>query len=1055
MADGTRRTFPVAQIEVNTPFFVGKIDALCMKNPVYDLVLGNIKGVRPPNNPNTGWKFAVSSSEEQKENEGFEIAHKVSAVETRAQKERNKITKPLVVPCPVQTVSRDEVISQQKSDAVLSDFWLKANSGEIIECSNGSTIQYIVKDELLYRKFTCTGENPDVYTQLLVPIDLRSRVLKTAHDGLMSGHFGVRKTTNKILSEFYWPTLRKDVREYCKSCDICQKTQQKGRVSKLPLGKMPLIDTPFVRVAIDLIGPIHPPTDDGHRFILTVVDYATRYPEAAPLKKIDTERVAEALVEIYSRVGVPREVLSDQGKQFTSDLMKEVSRILSIKQLTTTPYHPACNGLVERFNGTLKSMLRKLCDEQPKQWNRYVPALLFAYRDTVQDTTGFSPFQLLYGRQVRGPLSILRELWTKEVEDDEVKSTYQYVVDLRTRLEDTCKLAQEAIQKNSAKYKSYADSKAKDRQFQKGDEVLLLLPDDNNKLLMQWRGPFTILEKVNQFDYTIRIRGKDKTFHANLLKRYYRRSKETEGESSELGKSADEAIACVSVVDEIDIEGEQGASKMNSDQNVRVHFPTYIAKESVKDVQVSEDLSEEGKQQVDDLICEFPDVFTDVPGATDLVEHDIIVTSASPIRSKPYPVPFTLKKDIKSEIENMLKLDIIEPTNSPYASPVVMVRRSDGTYRFCCDFRKLNSITIFDAEPIGNPDEIFAKMAKGKFFTKIDLSKGYWQIKMKESSKPYTSFVTSEGLFAFKRMPFGLVNSGATFCRMMRGLLKGLDSTDNFVDDIIIYTESWLEHLIHLKELLLRLRLAKLTVRPTKCIIGVQSVAFLGHVVGKGVIMPSPAKVESIKLCQRPLTKRQVRALLGLTGYYRKFIPNFSAISSPLSDLTKKGQPSKVRWGPEQETAFRLLINQLSQSPILCLPNFEMDFILQTDASETGIGAVLLQEYSGYRFPVYYASKKLLERERRYSVIERECLAIVWAVQKFQNYLYGKEFVLETDHQPLIYLNKTKIANARVMQWALALQPYKFRLEGIKGADNIGADFLSRMTTKKRPQFGN
>ena len=276
---------------------------------------------------------------------------------------------------------------------------------------------------------------------------------------------------------------------------------------------------------------------------------------------------------------------------------------------------------------------------------------------------------------------------------------------------------------------------------------------------------------------------------------------------------------------------------------------------------------------------------------------------------------------------------------------------------------------------------------------------------------------------------------------MMRVLLKGLDSTDNFVDDIIFYTESWLEHLIHLKELLLRLRLAKLTVRPTKCIIGVQSVAFLGHVVGKGVIMPSPAKVESIKLCQRPLTKRQVRALLGLTGYYRKFIPNLSAISSPLSDLTKKGQPNKVRWGPEQETAFRLLINQLSQSPILCLPNFEMDFILQTDASETGIGAVLLQEYSGYRFPVYYASKKLLERERRYSVIERECLAIVWAVQKFQNYLYGKEFVLETDHQPLIYLNKTKIANARVMRWALALQPYKFRLEGIKGADNIGADF--------------
>ena len=1046
LADGTKRIFPVACIEVNTPFFAGRIDALCMKNPVYDLVLGNIKGVRPPDKPDVRWQPEVKGNEGQTENENGVSSHEVNAVETRAQIQRNKTVKPLSVPCPVLNVSKEEVIKQQKSDETLSGLSLKANSGEIIECSNGSTIQYHWKNEMLYRQFKSPGENSEVSNQLLVPKHLRTKVLQTAHDGVMAGHFGVRKTISKILTEFYWPTLRKDVREYCRSCDICQNTQSKGRVSKLPLGRMPLIDTPFMRVAIDLIGPIHPPTDDGHRFILTVVDYATRYPEATPLKRIDTETVAEALVEIYSRVGVPREVLSDQGKQFTSDLMKEVSRILSISQLTTTPYHPACNGLVERFNGTLKSMLRKLCDEQPKQWNRYIPALLFAYRDTEQDTTGFSPFQLLYGRKVRGPLSILRELWTKEIRDDEIKTTYQYVVDLRERLEDTCKLAKEAVQKNTTKYKLYADSKARDRQFQKGDEVLLLLPDDNNKLLMQWRGPFAVIEKVNQVDYVIRIKGKNKTFHANLLKKYHRRSKVIDDKGSEKSKSSDEAIASVSVIDEADTEGEQDHSYMSMDQNLRVHFPTYIPKESVKDVHINEDLKLECQQQVENLISEFPDVFTDVPGATDLVEHEIIVTSANPIRSKQYPVPFTLKKEIKNEVENMLKLDIIEPTNSPYASPVVMVRKSDGTYRFCCDFRKLNNITVFDAEPIGNPDEIFAKMARGKFFTKIDLSKGYWQIKMKESSKPLTAFVTSEGLFAFKRMPFGLVNSGATFCRMMRVLLKGLESTDNFVDDIIIYTESWLEHLTCLKELLLRLRLAKLTVRPTKCTIGVQSVAFLGHVIGKGVIMPNPEEIKSIINCQRPTTKKQVRALLGLTGYYRKFIPNFSAISSPLSDLTKKGQPSKVQWGPEQETSFHTLINQLSQSPILCLPNFEKDFILQADACETGIGAVLLQEYNGYRFPVYYCSKKLLDRERRYSVIEKECLAIVWAVQKFQNYLYGKEFTLETDHQPLIYLNRTKIANARLMRWALALQPYKFRLESIKGADNVGADFLSRLT---------
>ena len=170
----------------------------------------------------------------------------------------------------------------------------------------------------------------------------------------MSGHLGIRKTTDRILNDFFWPTVRKDVKQYCKTCDICQKTKPKGKVSQLPLGKMPIIDTPFSRIAIDIIGPIHPPSDKGNRFILTVVDYETLYSEAKALKTIDTENVADALIEIYSRVGIPREVLTDQGKQFTSEVMKEVGRLLSIKQLTTTPYHPVCYGLVERFMEHLK-----------------------------------------------------------------------------------------------------------------------------------------------------------------------------------------------------------------------------------------------------------------------------------------------------------------------------------------------------------------------------------------------------------------------------------------------------------------------------------------------------------------------------------------------------------------------------------------------------------------------------------------------------------------------------------------------------------------------------
>ena len=192
-------------------------------------------------------------------------------------------------------------------------------------------------------------------------------------------------------------------------------------MTKTPLGKMPLIDSPFKRVAVDLVGPIAPVTDRGNRYILTMVDYATRYPEATALKSIEAETVAEALVTMFSRVGVPEEVLSDQGSQFLSGVMKEVSRLLSMKQLVTTPYHPMCNGLVERFNGTMKQMLKRMCAERPKDWDRYLPALLFAYREVPQESLGFSPFELLYGRTVRGPMCILKEVWTKEATEPDVE----------------------------------------------------------------------------------------------------------------------------------------------------------------------------------------------------------------------------------------------------------------------------------------------------------------------------------------------------------------------------------------------------------------------------------------------------------------------------------------------------------------------------------------------------------------------------------------------------------------------------------------------------------
>ena len=230
------------------------------------------------------------------------------------------------------------------------------------------------------------------------------------HESAFSGHLGAKKTKVRILPNFLWPGLLQDVIRFCRSCDMCQRTAKRGSIKKVPLGSMPLIDTPFKKVSVDIGGPIAPPSEALHRYILTLVDYAARYPEAVPLNKITTEAVAEALLDIYSRVGIPEEVLMDQGTQFMSECMQELSRLLSIKGLTSTPYHPICNGLVERWNGTLKPMLKRLCQDQLKLWHRLINPVLFAYREVPKESTGFSPFQLLYGRSVRGPGTILKEL---------------------------------------------------------------------------------------------------------------------------------------------------------------------------------------------------------------------------------------------------------------------------------------------------------------------------------------------------------------------------------------------------------------------------------------------------------------------------------------------------------------------------------------------------------------------------------------------------------------------------------------------------------------------
>jgi len=542
---------------------------------------------------------------------------------------------------------------------------------------------------------------------------------------------------------------------------------------------MPVISVPFQRIGVDLIGPITPLSSSGKRYILTVVDYATRYPEAVALSGISTEEVAEALCGIYSRVGIPTQVVRDQGTQFMSDVMAEVSRLLSVQNLVSTPYHPQCNGLVERFNGTLKAMLKKLCAERPQDWDRYLDAVLFAYREVKQESVGFSPFELLYGWTVRGPMSILRELWTNEEPSSEVRTTYQYVLDLRNRLEETCHLVKESLEKSAHKAKKHFDKKTRMRELRAGDSCLILLPTSSSKLLMQWKGPYHVIERVGLTDYRVQVGDSTKVYHINMLKKYFAPSgvcKDSHNRVQEVNDRPEVIAATVleeGPADELEMSlpgGDRGSS------------------ETVNEVHVSDELDAEQQRQLWQLLHQFEDIFSDRPGLTHVIEHQITLTDNNPVRCKPYPVPHAIKDSVVEEVREMQRLGVIEKSNSPYASPLLMVKKKDGSNRPVVDFRRLNKITIFDAEPMPNVDDIYARLAPARYFSKLDFCKGYWQIPMTDEDKPKTAFSTPLGLYQFTCMPFGLQNAGATYGRMMRKVLDGMQQTDNFVDDVLSFT---------------------------------------------------------------------------------------------------------------------------------------------------------------------------------------------------------------------------------------------------------------------------
>ncbi len=451
------------------------------------------------------------------------------------------------------------------------------------------------------------------------------------------------------------------------------------------------------------------------------------------------------------------------------------------------------------------------------------------------------------------------------------------------------------------------------------------------------------------------------------------------------------------------------------------------------------------QEQLESLVKDFADCFAPNPKRPEPVtnlEHRINTDQALPINSAPYRASPAHRKIIEQQITEMEDNQIIKPSQSPWAAPIVLVDKKDGSPRFCVDYRKLNAVTKKDKYPLPRIDDC---LGGNKYFSTFDLASGYWQIPVNEADQEKTAFISHTGLYEFNVMPFGLVNAPATFQRFMDRCLAGLKwrSLLVYLDDIIVFSKDVQTHLQDLQEVFIRLRANGLHLKASKCFLFKPEIEYLGHVVSTDGIRPNPAKIRAIiemelKSCE------DVHSFLGMASYYRKYIKNYAAKAAPLTILTKEG--SIFKWGIDEQSSEKAIKTALTEAPILGHPDFSIPFILQTDACDKGLGLALCQRKNGKEIVIEYNSRTLAPAEKAWAPREKEALGIIWGCETCRPYIIGAHFTVETDHESLQWLLKAK-KPARLVRWALRLSEFDFDIVYRRGT--------ARQTTRQTTGANN
>ncbi|UYV77011.1 hypothetical protein LAZ67_14002809, partial [Cordylochernes scorpioides] len=912
------------------------------------------------------------------------------------------------------------VTLQNFSEEQMNDQAIRKIADKLQSSPNNSFVKI---DNMLYRKNYDPMGKPWL---LVVPRHLRQELLKNFHDSPTAGHLGFTKTYDRIRKKYYWPGMYRMVRRYVAHCSDCQRRKHQPQLPSGHLQPIPVPEVAFEKVGMDLLG-IFPTSEGGNRWIIVCTDYLTKYVITKALPTSESMEVAKFFIEdVILKHGAPRELITDRGRNFTSSMISDLNNQCRITHRKTTAYHPQTNGLTDRLNKTIADMLSMYVDVNHKDWDRILPFVTFAYNTAKQESTGFTPFFLVHGREAETPLDVLFPKLLPEDDD--------FIQTLGARADEARKLARIHSMRSQGSNEHRYDAHHRNIIYQPGDLVWIFIPvrkvGYSEKLMRRYFGPYKAsvqLERVGKLQPADRVATSSSASIQDCRNlRLFVTDKNT-GLRFLVDSGAD-----------ISIIPPKDKNRMPSyDYKLYAANGTEIVTYGTK---------------VSAILTKYPNLCrppSDFVEAKRSVKH-YIPTRGQPIHSKARRLDSQRLTLAKAEFQYMLNNGIIRPSNSPWASPLHLVSKKDESLRPCGDYRRLNAVTLPDCYPIPRLDDFHHILKGTRVYSKIDLCKAFYQIPIAEEDKPKTAIITPFGLFEFNVMSFGLRNATATFQRFMHEVLRNLDFAFVYLDDILVASKTEEEHYSHLETLFSRLNSYGLRINLSKSKFLVQEIDFLGYLITSHGVKTLPTKVKAILEYKKPKTVHELRIFLGMLNFYRTFLNNVAETRAILHEYlrgAKKKDRSEIKWTEEAEVQFEKCKQILANTALLAYPDTELPISLCTDASDRAVGSVLQQLDNNNWKPIAFFSKKINPAPCNYSTYDRELLAIYLSIKFFKHLLEAREFTILTDHKPLIYAFKQKNEKASPIQLRHLqyISQFTTDIKYIKGTDNIVTDALSRV----------